>query len=119
MWNISGLIMQAECLLVFRIPVSLMKGELELSLLPLNKEIEMQCGAPRGFSATLPGFTRVHNTPLLLFLIMADWFESYPESFGSGRPRHRKLPWLAKKGCCYRLSFSQPLEGNPSGNLAI
>lgn len=43
------IIMQAACLLALRIPVSLMKGELELSLSSLNEEIEMQRG-------TLPGF---------------------------------------------------------------
>lgn len=48
MWYISEFIMQAACLLALRIPVSLMKGELELSLSSLNKEIEMQCGAPAG-----------------------------------------------------------------------
>ena len=42
-------IMQAVCLLALRIPVSLMKGELELSLSSLNEEIEMQCGALLGF----------------------------------------------------------------------
>lgn len=42
-------IMQAVCLLALRIPVSLMKGELELSLSSLNEEIEMQCGALPGF----------------------------------------------------------------------
>lgn len=41
--------MQAVCLLALRIPVSLMKGELELSLSSLNEEIEMQCGALPGF----------------------------------------------------------------------
>lgn len=113
--------MQAECLLVFGIPVSLMKGELELSLLPLNEEIEMQCGTPTGISATLPGFLRVHSTPRLLLLLMADWFESQPEKFGSSRPSHRKIPGLAKKGCCCccRPSFAQLLEGNPSGCLAV
>lgn len=42
-------IMQAACLLALSIPVSLMKGELELSLSSLNEEIEMQCGALLGF----------------------------------------------------------------------
>lgn len=52
----SGFIMQAACLLALRTPVSLMKGELELSLSSLNKEIKMQCGAPTEISATLTGF---------------------------------------------------------------
>lgn len=40
----------AGCVLTgTRIPVSLMKGELELSLSSLNEEIEMQCGALPGF----------------------------------------------------------------------
>lgn len=43
-------VMQAACLLALRIPVSLMKGELELSLSSLNEEIEMQCGAWLGGS---------------------------------------------------------------------
>lgn len=111
--------MQAECLLVFRIPVSLMKGELELSLLPVNKEIEMQCGALTGISAPLPGSLGVHNTLQLLLLLVTDWLESHPERFGSGRPRYGELPRLAKKGhCCCRPSLAQLLGDNSSGRLA-